>query len=116
MAGLALLIAVAGVYSPASRAITQREHEPGVRLALGATSEQIRRMILRQCTVPVAFGLMAAMAGPIGCAFIVRHLFVGMNGADGMALIMPSLFVILVAIGAAWSPTTRVLTIDRSKS
>ena len=112
LAVLALLIAVAGVYSTCSRAITQREHELGVRIALGASIQQIRGMILRQGAVPVVFGTLAGIAGAAGCERIVRHLFVGINASDARGIIMPSLFLLLIVIGAAWSATTRVLAID----
>jgi putative ABC transport system permease protein len=112
LAVLALLIAVAGVYSTCSRAITQREHELGVRIALGASIQQIRGMILRQGAVPVVFGILAGIAGAAGCGLIVRHLFVGINASDMTAIIIPSLFLLLIVIGTAWSATTRVLAID----
>ena len=112
LAALALLIAVAGVYSTSSRAITQREHELGVRIALGASMQQIRTLILRQGTVPVAFGILAGIAGAAGSGLFLQHLFVGVNVSGVMTFVVPSLFLLLIAVGTAWSATTRVLTID----
>jgi predicted permease len=112
LAGLALLIAVAGVYSTSSRAITQREHELGVRMALGASIQQIRGLILRQGTVPVGFGILAGIAGAAGCGLFLRHLFVGIEVPGAIAFVLPSLFLLFIAIGTAWSATTRVLSID----
>jgi cell division protein FtsX len=112
LAALALLIAVAGVYSTCSRAITQREHELGVRIALGASMQQIRTLILRQGTVPVALGILAGIAGAAGCGLFLHHLFVGINVSGLMTFVAPSLFLLLIAVGTAWSATTRVLTIN----
>jgi putative ABC transport system permease protein len=112
LAALALVIAVAGVYSTSSRAITQREHELGVRIALGASIQQIRMLILRQGTLPVAFGILAGVAGAAGCGLFLQHLFLGINVSGAMAFVVPSLFLLMVAIAAAWSATTRVLAID----
>ena len=112
LAALALLIAVAGVYSTCSRTITQREHELGVRIALGASTHQIRTLILRQGTVPVGFGILAGIAGAAECGFFIQHLFVGIKVSGAMAFAIPSLFLLLIAIGTAWSATTRVLAID----
>ena len=112
LAALALLIAVAGVYSTSSRAITQREHELGVRIALGASMQQIRTLILRQGTIPVAFGILAGIAGAAGCGHFLQHLFVGINVSGVMTFVVPSLFLLLIAVGTAWSATTRVLAID----
>jgi putative ABC transport system permease protein len=112
LAALALLIAVAGVYSTCSRAITQREHELGVRIALGASMQQIRTLILRQGTVPVALGILAGIAGAAGCGLFLHHLFVGINVSGLMTFVVPSVFLLLIAVGTAWSATTRVLTIN----
>jgi len=112
LAGLALLIAVAGVYSTSSRAIIQREHELGVRIALGASMQQIRTLILRQGTVPVAFGILAGIAGAAGSGLFLQHLFVGVNVSGVMTFVVPSLFLLFIAVCTAWSATTRVLTID----
>ena len=95
-----------------SRAIIQREHELGVRIALGASIQQIRTLILRQGTIPVAFGILAGIAGAAGCGLFLQHLFVGINVSGVMAFVVPSLFLLLIAIGTAWSATTRVLVID----
>ncbi len=112
LAALALVIAVAGVYSTSSRAIIQREHELGVRIALGASMQQIRRLILRQGAVPVAFGIVVGILGASGCGLFLQHLFLGISVSSVMAFVVPSFFLLLIAIGTAWSATTRVLTID----
>ncbi len=112
LAVLALLIAVAGVYSTSSRAITQREHELGVRIALGASIQQIRTLILRQGAVPVAVGILVGIAGAAGCGVFLQHLFVGIHMSGVMAFVVPSLFLLLLAVATAWSATTRVLAID----
>jgi predicted permease len=112
LAGLALLIAVVGVYSTSSRAITQREHELGVRIALGASMQQIRTLILREGTLPLAIGVLAGIAGAAACGLVLQHLFVGVRVSGVMTFAVPSLFLLIVAIGTAWSATTRVLVID----
>ncbi len=112
LAGLALLIAVAGVYSTSSRAITQCQHELGVRIALGASIQQIRTLILRQGIIPVGIGILAGVAGAAGCGLLLQHLFVGVGVTGVVACVVPSLFLVLIAIGTAWSATTRVLAID----
>jgi cell division protein FtsX len=112
LACLAVLIAVAGVYSTSSRAITQREHELGVRMALGASIQQIRALILRQGAVPVGFGILVGIAGAAGCGLFLRHLFLGIEVWGVTAFVLPSFFLLLIAIGTTWSATTRVLSID----
>ena len=112
LATLTLLIAVAGVYSTSSRAIIQREHELGVRIALGASIQQIRTLILRQGTVPIAIGILAGIAGASACGLYLQHLFVGIKVSGVTTFVLPSLFLLVLAVAAAWSATTRVLKID----
>jgi ABC-type antimicrobial peptide transport system permease subunit len=74
--------------------------------------QQIRTLILRQGTVPVALGILAGIAGAAGCGLFLHHLFVGINVSGLMTFVVPSLFLLLIAVGTAWSATTRVLTIN----
>jgi hypothetical protein len=61
---------------------------------------------------PVATGVLAGVAGALGCGFLLQHLFTGIRVSGVVACVVPSLFLFLVAIGTAWSATNRVLTID----
>jgi hypothetical protein len=109
---LSFLIAVAGVYSTSSRTVTQRQHELGVRVALGASIRSVRHLILRQTFTSVGIGILAGVAGGIGCGFVLRHLFVGAREPDLMAFIVASLLLMFVATSTAWSATSRILRID----
>ena len=112
LGSLALLIAVAGVYSTSVRTVTQRQHELGVRVALGASMLSVRRLILRQTFTPVSTGILAGIAGAVGCGFLLQHLFVGAKAPGVTAFVVASLFLLVVAISTAWSATSRVLRID----
>lgn len=109
---LALLIAVAGVYSTCSRTVTQRQHELGVRVALGASIRSVRQLILRQLFTSVSAGILAGIAGSVGCGFLLRHLFVGAKHPDVTEFIVASLLLLFLAASTAWSATSRLLTID----
>jgi putative ABC transport system permease protein len=63
---LALLFALIGVFGTSSRAIAQREHEFGVRMALGASTGNVRAMIVRQSLTPISVGIIAGIVGAIG--------------------------------------------------
>jgi predicted permease len=112
LGSLALLIAVAGVYSTSVRTVTQRKHELGVRVALGASIQSVRRLILRQTFIPVSTGILAGIVGAVGCGFLLQHLFVGASEPGVTAFIVASLFLLFVAISTAWSATSRILRID----
>lgn len=74
--------------------------------------QQIRTLILRQGIFPVAIGILAGIAGAAGSGLFLQHLFVGINVSGVITFVVPSLFLLLIANGTAWSATTRVLTID----
>jgi len=109
---LALLIAVAGVYSTSSRAVTQRQHELGVRMALGASIGSVRALILRQSLAPVSTGILTGVAGAVGCGLLLQHLFVGAKVPGIPAFVAASVCLLLVVISTAWSATTRIVAID----
>jgi predicted permease len=113
---LTLLVAVAGVYSTSSRAITQRQHELGVRMALGASMQSVRALMLRQSLPPIVIGILAGIAGAAECGFVFQHLFVGARAPSGTALIVASLFMFVIACSTAWSATTRILAINPIES
>ncbi len=109
---LAMLLAIIGVFGTSSRAITQREHELGVRMALGASTGSIRAMIVRQSLIPIGVGIIMGIGGAIGSGSILQHLFVGAKGPGVTACVFASIFLLAAVLVAAWSATTRVLAID----
>lgn len=109
---LALLLAVIGVYGTSSRAITQREHELGVRMALGASARRVRVMILRQSLVPVGMGVIAGVGGAVMSGPLLQHLFVGAKALSVQACIIASVLLLVTAMIAAWYATARILAID----
>jgi len=107
-----MLLAVIGVYGIAYRAITQREHELGVRMALGASTGNVRAMILRQSLIPIGMGIIAGIGGAAGSGPFLQHLFVGAKAPGMQTCTMASILLLAAAIIAAWCATTRVLAID----
>jgi putative ABC transport system permease protein len=112
LGGLAMLLAVLGVFGASSRAITQREHELGVRMALGASPGNVRGMILRQSLTPVGMGIAAGIGGAIGSGPFVQHLFVGARAPGMAACLIASIVLAVAVLFAAWSATTRILAIN----
>jgi putative ABC transport system permease protein len=111
---LALFLAIIGVYGISSRAITQREHEFGVRMALGASRASVRTMIVRQSLTPIAIGLVAGIGGAIGSHPLLQHLFTGTNTPGMLSCIAASMSLLVAALTASWCATTRILAIDPS--
>lgn len=112
LACLALLIAITGVYGTSSRAIAQRRHELGLRVALGASTGQIRGLIVREELLPVSAGVAAGLTGAAGCGVLLRHLFEGIRILGGSAYWGASLFLVCFVLVTAWGATYRILAID----
>ncbi len=112
LGGLALLLAVIGVYGTSSRTITQREHELGVRIALGASTGNVRAMILRESLIPIGIGIVAGIGGAVGSGPFLQHLFVGAKVPGMPTYAMASFSLLVAAMIAAWSATARILAID----
>jgi putative ABC transport system permease protein len=108
----ALLLAGLGIYGLISYIVSERTHEIGIRLALGAQSRNILRMVLRQ-------GLRLAIAGAavgLVCALIVSHLMAGLlygvRPTDPLTFAGVALLLIGVALLASYIPARRVIRVD----
>ena len=118
LGGLALLLTVSGLFGVLSYLVEQRSREIGVRMALGASSRNVTRLILAQTTRPVGYGLLAGaglaaslatilIASPAGATMteIVRV-------ADPMAYAASLLVIVAACLLAAWIPAARAARLD----
>jgi len=81
-AGIALLLALTGVYGVAAFSIGQRRHEIGIRLALGATSAEVTRLVVLRSFRPIAVGLAIGTLGGWALASLMRGLLYGTQALD----------------------------------
>src|SRR5207244_10667705 len=70
----ALILAVIGIYGVISYSVSRRRHEIGIRLALGANAERVRRRVLRQGMRPVAVGMAVGIAGALALGRVLQSL------------------------------------------
>lgn len=110
--GFALLLAVIGVYGVASYSIVQRTHELGVRISVGASQPQVRRMMLRQGLLAVAVGTALGISGAIGLGGYLGHLIAGAGSVDLRATGGAAAVLAGIAGLAIWMATQRVLKLD----
>jgi len=108
----ALLLAGLGIYGVISYMVSERTHEIGIRIALGAGSRNIVRMLLRQ---GMGLALAGAAAGVVGAA-VVSHLMTGLlygvSPADPVTFGVVTLLLIVVALFACYLPARRALHVD----
>ena len=109
---LGLLLAVVGVYSVISYAASQKTHEIGVRMALGAGRGDILKMVLRQGFVLVGAGLIAGLALSFFAARGFGSLLVGVSPSDPVTLISVAFLLAVVGLVASYIPARRAMNIE----
>ncbi len=111
-AGLALVVAVAGLYGVLSYVVLQRKRDIAVRMALGANRKDVVGMIIARALVLYAIGVAAGLVGVIWIGHLLSSLLVGVQPWDPVAMGLTTLVVLLSAFGAAWFPARRAASID----
>jgi predicted permease len=110
--GVALMLAVLGVYGILAFSVAQRTAEFGIRLALGATAGDIARLVLRQGARLVLFGITTGLAGYLALSQLVGKLLYGIAPTDPVALSLAPLALVLTAIVACAWPARRATKVD----
>ncbi len=111
-AALALILAVVGLFGVLSHIVTQRTHEIGVRMALGAPRGAVLRMILRQGLLLTAAGIVLGLwaAWAVGRSLVT--LLYGVRPAEPLVLAAVSLLLLAVALAAMYLPARRASRVD----
>ncbi len=113
-AGLAFAISVVGLYSVLAYAVAQRTAEIGIRMALGAQSAQVVRMIMRSGLTLVAAGLLLGLAGAAGAARVIQSLLFGVRPLEPLVYAGVGATFAVVAALACLVPSLRASRIDPS--
>jgi predicted permease len=109
---VALVLAAAGVYGVVSYAISQRTHEIGIRMALGARPGQVLREVLAGGMVLVFAGAAVGLMGAILTARLLDTLLFGISGKDPLIYAAVVLGVALVGLVANFVPARRAASVD----
>jgi len=111
-AGMALLLAVIGIYGVISYGVTERTHEIGLRVALGAQQADILSMVLRQGLILAMAGVAIGMAGAFGATRLMRSLLFGTSFTDPVTYAAVICLLITVALSACYIPARRASQVD----
>lgn len=111
-AGVALLLAAIGIYGVMSYSVSQRSHEIGLRMALGAQPGQVLGMVLRQAMLLSAVGVVIGAAASFVATPFLRLYLYGVKPHDALTLLVVSLVLIGVTLFASYVPAHRAARID----
>jgi predicted lysophospholipase L1 biosynthesis ABC-type transport system permease subunit len=111
-AGLAMLLAAIGIYGVMSYAVSQRVHEIGVRMALGARAVNVLSLVLRQGLTLVVVGIGIGLMGGIWLTKAMSGLLFGVSANDLPTFATVSILLLGVAVAATYIPARRATKVD----
>jgi putative ABC transport system permease protein len=111
-AAIALALAAVGIYGVMSYSVVQRHKEIGIRIALGATPDNILRWIVRQAIVLAAAGVAIGLAGHFALSRVIRGLLYGTSPNDMPTWIGAAAMLGLIAAVASYIPARRAMRSD----
>src|SRR6516225_5550156 len=111
-AGIALTLATVGIYGVMAFSVTQRTHEIGIRMALGAERGNVLRLIVRQGLRLTLFGVVLGVAGAWALASFLASFQFGVAPRDPATFVLVSLALVAVSILACYIPARRATRVD----
>jgi putative ABC transport system permease protein len=111
-AGVALLLAVIGIYGMVAYSVAQRTQEVGIRRALGAQHEDILRLVLSQGLGLTIAGIVIGIGGALALTQLMKGLLFGVSASDPTTFAGIGLLFIAVALVASFIPARRAAQID----
>ncbi|MBI3405067.1 MAG: ABC transporter permease [Acidobacteria bacterium] len=111
-ASVALQLAAVGIYGVMAYAVTQRTHEIGIRMALGARREDVLKLILGQGMALTLGGVFLGLAGSYGLTRLMTSLLFSTSASDPGTFAGVSVFLIAVALLACYIPARRALRVN----
>jgi predicted permease len=110
--GCALLLAAIGIYGLMAYTVQQRTQEIGIRLALGAPTSQVRRMVITQGMLLAAIGVGIGLVAAFGLARLITTFLFGVTERDPVVFAGVPILLAVVALLAVWIPARRASSID----
>ena len=111
-AGIALLLAVIGIYGVMSYTVSQRRHEIGIRMALGAQQRDVVRRVLRQGLALAAVGVAIGSVASLWMARTMATLLREVSPNDPVAFVAVALILAAAALLGSWLPAKRAAAVD----
>ncbi|MGB2671387.1 MAG: FtsX-like permease family protein, partial [Candidatus Acidiferrum sp.] len=101
-----------GVYSVLAYTAARRTHEIGIRMALGAESGDVLRLVINMGLRLVIFGVLIGLAASLGVARVIATQLWGVSPYDPMTLVTVPLLLLITGLIACWVPARRAARVD----
>jgi putative ABC transport system permease protein len=111
-AGLALLLAVVGIYSVMSYAVSRRTNEIGIRVALGASRSDVLLLIVRQALLLALIGSVIGVVGALSLSRLMVSQLYGVRPTDPLTFITVAALLMIVSLAASYIPARRAMRVD----
>jgi ABC-type antimicrobial peptide transport system permease subunit len=112
LAVIALLLTTSGIYGVISYSVTQRTHEIGIRLALGAQNGHVLRLVMRETLWLVALGMSIGAVTSLAASRWLASLLYGLKENDPGTMAAAAFLLMCVALLAGWLPAGRATKVD----
>jgi predicted permease len=109
---LASLLAAVGLYGVMAYVVARRTREIGIRMALGATQQNVAWMILREILGMLAAGLCVGLIAAYGIGKVVESLLFGVKASDPAVFVLAAVLLAAVALLAGWLPSRKAANVD----
>jgi putative ABC transport system permease protein len=111
-AALGLILAAVGIYGVMAYGVSQRMHEIGLRMALGAQARDVMKMTLRQGMTLAMIGVVIGLIASYALTRLMKTLLFGVSATDPLTFTVIALSLALVALLACWLPARRATKVD----
>jgi putative ABC transport system permease protein len=111
-AAIALVLAAVGLAAVIGYEVTERTHEFGVRMALGARTENVQRLAMKHGLIPAFAGVVLGVIGALAATGLAASMLYGVEPRDPWTFAAVVALLVLVALGAAWLPARRATRVD----
>jgi putative ABC transport system permease protein len=111
-AALALTLAAIGIYGVVSYAVAQHTHEIGIRIALGARTPDVLKLVVTEGMKPALAGVAGGLAVSFGLTRLMRNMLFGVSATDPTTFVAITLLLTAIGVLACWIPARRATKVD----
>ncbi|MGA3299435.1 MAG: FtsX-like permease family protein, partial [Candidatus Acidiferrales bacterium] len=111
-AGLAVLLAVMGIYSVTSYSVSRRTNEMGIRVALGASRRDVLMLVMRHGMMLALVGSTIGVTGALLLSRVMRSQLFGVQPTDAATFVAGACGLMVVVLAASYIPARRAMRVD----